>query len=327
MVNSSPEMSPINLAPPPPGFVIQNAWEIRERIPKKIHMKIPSIPPKVDRATKYSEVQSENPRYIVEEKPFNHGGIGDIYRGWDPRLNRYVAVKRLNREYADEKECHDILELEAKTLAKLHHPGIPEVFDLSSVTNPNGTKSPLIIMQYIDAPNLQDRMNSKTESPLPIEEVGIIISQSGEVIDYLHKNGLIHTDIKPKNILYDLLFTKIIDPGSSNWVEPKSEDYSFGYSAPEIINKQSRINPLSDIYSLAATAHTIMFKSVPPFCYNESFYDSFIKSKNASVYAMSGSIQQELYEVLKKGMAYYPEERYQTAKEFTQDFCKVIAKI
>ncbi len=142
-------------------------------------------------------------RYQLLE-PLASGGMATIYRGWDRSLERFVAIKRLKSEYAnDSRFCNQLL-VEAQTLAALRHPNIVEVFDFGD------DERPYLIMELIEGTTLASLL------PLaPIDIVQFMLSVA-QALAYCHDHGIMHSDIKPENIMIDQKgCVKLIDFGIS----------------------------------------------------------------------------------------------------------------
>lgn len=338
MPNFSPEISNLNSFSPPPDFLLKVAWELKERYPidslserKRIMRaysegRLEKIPPRVDHKTQYLDAPGES-RYLVEKEKFEKGGLSDIYRAWDKRMGRYVAVKKLNKEYSIYDNIKQFLELEAKTIARLKHPGIPEVYDFSIATTPDGVSSPLMIMELLKDENIMSRLDNKEKPLLTIEEISRIISQTADTIDYMNKRGLVHGDIKPGNIILSSPYVKVIDFAATNWADKSRQTINPGFSPMEIYRKIK--DDRSDEFSLAATAYNIIFNELPPINFGdisdiEPKTKELLNSKQFK-YQLTQINKEKLFNILLKGMAARPDDRYQTSTEFAREFCRVIA--
>src|SRR5947208_8223634 len=114
--------------------------------------------------------------------PLGAGGMGEVYRALDPRLDREVAIKVSGERFTDR------FEREAKSIAALNHPNICHLYDVG----PN-----YIVMELVEGKTLSERIR---QGPLPIEEALDIASQIGEAIEAAHEKGIVHRDLKPDNI-------------------------------------------------------------------------------------------------------------------------------
>jgi Tol biopolymer transport system component len=120
------------------------------------------------------------------------GGMGEVYKARDSRLNRDVALKVLPAAFAADTERMARFEREARLLASLNHPHIAALYGLEES---GGT--PALIMELVDGPTLADRIAA---GPIPIDEALPIAREIAEALEYAHERGIIHRDLKPANI-------------------------------------------------------------------------------------------------------------------------------
>jgi hypothetical protein len=130
--------------------------------------------------------------------PLGQGGMADVYKGYQPSLDRYVALKILTPRAAADAAFFERFQREATSVAKLRHPNIVQVYDF-------GTHEGLtyMVMEYISGPTLRHRTSELRAQKqfLPHAEVLTITRDMASALDYAHSHGLIHRDIKPANIL------------------------------------------------------------------------------------------------------------------------------
>ncbi|MCA9872998.1 MAG: serine/threonine protein kinase, partial [Anaerolineales bacterium] len=133
-------------------------------------------------------------RYEVEEE-IGRGGMATVYKAYDPRFERHVAIKVLPPEFMHDAEFRARFNREAKTIASLEHPAIVPVYDY-------GEDAGLLylVMRYMPGGSLADRLEN---GPLSIEESAEILQRLGSALDRAHSEGIIHRDLKPSNILFD----------------------------------------------------------------------------------------------------------------------------
>lgn len=210
---ASSELYQFNTAQPPREFDMSNAWEINQSIPIKTPINAPMSEPNI----KYIIIptvkkEASGPaRYLVEGYSFNDGGMATVYRGWDRKLAKYVAVKTLKQAHIKERLFRDEIELEAKRMAGINHPGIPEVYDFNIVKGPNSDRTPVMIMEMLTAPTLFAALDRKVMSPISLEEVKRILVQVASTIDFMTSNYIHHEDIESKHIFLTNPHVKIID--------------------------------------------------------------------------------------------------------------------
>jgi serine/threonine protein kinase/Tol biopolymer transport system component len=142
--------------------------------------------------------------YLVEA-PIGAGGMGEVYRGHDTRLDRAVAIKVLPTVLAESAELRERFEREARLLSKLNHPNICVVYD---VGHQNGTT--YLVMELLEGETLAVRI---ARGPLPVQQATSIAVQVGGALDRAHRVGVIHRDVKPENIMLTKSGAKLLDFG------------------------------------------------------------------------------------------------------------------
>src|ERR1700693_16371 len=120
------------------------------------------------------------------------GGMGEVYRARDARLNRDVALKVLPEVFAADADRMARFEREARGLAALNHPHIAAIYGLEE-----SNSSRALVMELVDGPTLADRIGA---GPIPLDEALAIAKQIAEALEYAHDHGVIHRDLKPANI-------------------------------------------------------------------------------------------------------------------------------
>jgi WD40 repeat protein len=134
-------------------------------------------------------------RYEIKEQ-LGRGGMASVFRAYDPRFKRDVAVKVLPRELLlDDPQFRARFEREAETIAALEHPAIVPVYDFGEE---NG--QPYLVMRLMTGGSLADRI---AQGPLPAGEAARILRRMGAALDRAHEAGIVHRDLKPGNILFD----------------------------------------------------------------------------------------------------------------------------
>jgi eukaryotic-like serine/threonine-protein kinase len=119
------------------------------------------------------------------------GGMGEVYRARDTRLQRDVALKFLPEAFASDHDRLVRFQREAQLLASLNHPHIAGIYGLEEA------RPSALVMELVDGPTLAERM---AQGPIPIEDALPIARQIAEALEYAHENGIIHRDLKPANI-------------------------------------------------------------------------------------------------------------------------------
>jgi Tol biopolymer transport system component/tRNA A-37 threonylcarbamoyl transferase component Bud32 len=127
------------------------------------------------------------------ESAIGAGGMGEVYKATDTRLNRTVAIKVLPPHFADDADMRQRFEREAQTIAGLNHPHICTLHD---VGEQDGTR--FIVMEYVEGETLADRL---ARGPLPVEDALQVAGEIVDALDRAHRQNIVHRDLKPANIM------------------------------------------------------------------------------------------------------------------------------
>jgi serine/threonine protein kinase len=133
------------------------------------------------------------------------GGMGEVYKARDTRLDRIVAIKVLPEHLADKPELRERFEREARTIASLNHPHICTLHDIGQQ---DGTD--FLVMEYLEGETLATRL---VKGPLPLEQVLRYAIEISDALDKAHRKGVTHRDLKPGNIMLTKNGTKLLDFG------------------------------------------------------------------------------------------------------------------
>src|SRR5579863_1832006 len=139
------------------------------------------------------------------QSPLGAGGMGEVYRARDMRLDRTVAIKILPNHLSDDPEFKQRFEREARTVSSLNHPHICQLFD---VGQQDGTD--FLVMEFLDGETLADRLR---RGALPFNELCKIGMEVAEALEIAHRAGIVHRDLKPGNIMLTKAGTKLMDFG------------------------------------------------------------------------------------------------------------------
>jgi len=199
--------------------------------------------------------------YEVRET-LGQGGMGRVYKAWDPTLRRHVAIKTLLPELIDDTESRQRFLREAQSVPSLTHPNITQIFTISEE---NG--HPYFAMEFVEGRALSDLLEESTLSPLKAIE---IVSQAARGLQEAKRKGIVHRDIKPANLLITETGTvKITDFGLAKGVRTDMSLTSVGivmgspnYMSPEQ-GRGEDVDHRSDIYSLGVTFFEMLTGRLP----------------------------------------------------------------
>ena len=153
--------------------------------------------------------------------PLGAGGMGEVYRARDPRLNRDVAIKVLPEEFLEGKEKKERFEREARLLAALNHPGIAAIYSFEEFPSSSSSSSRhVIVMELVEGETLRARLAA---GPLPLKKLLSFAAQVAEGLAKAHASGIVHRDLKPENLMVTRDgAVKILDFGLAKLAGPEA---------------------------------------------------------------------------------------------------------
>ena len=255
------------------------------------------------------------PRYRGPER-IGHGGMGDIYSATDSVLGRVVAIKVLADRYAQDESVRERFTREALAAARLS--GEPNTVTIFDVGEHNGR--PYIVMEYLGGGSLDDIL--RAEGARPPEQVFTWLEEAARALDVAHREGVVHRDVKPANLLLDAEgHVHVADFGIASAAGMHSLTMTgtvlgtAGYLSPEQARGE-RAGPASDRYALAIVAWELLtgrrpFESESPTAEAAAHVNAPIPSV-----CERSRLPCELDPVFTKALAKDPAERYGTADEF-----------
>src|SRR6516165_711614 len=137
--------------------------------------------------------------------PLGAGGMGEVYRARDTRLERSVAIKILPEQLSKDTTRKQRFDREAKTIASLNHPHICTLYDIG---HQDGTD--YLVLEYLEGETLAERLK---KGPLPLDQVLRYAIEISDALDKAHRKGITHRDLKPGNILLTKSGAKLLDFG------------------------------------------------------------------------------------------------------------------
>lgn len=256
-------------------------------------------------------------RYEIVEV-IGAGGMAVVYKAIDQRLNRFVAVKILRDELARDEEFRARFQIEAQAVAMLSHPNIVSVYDVSHTAGVE-----YIVMELIEGVTLMQYMQKK--GALSWKEAAHFSTQIAKALEHAHSKGIVHRDIKPKNIMILRDGTiKVADFGIAalESAQEQRSDQTVGsvhYIAPEQARGETP-DTRSDIYSLGVVMYEMLTGQMP---YDGETAEQIALKHIAGVAVpprqLNAEIPEELERITLKAMNADIRERYQSASELLTD--------
>ncbi|HSS44656.1 MAG TPA: protein kinase [Thermoanaerobaculia bacterium] len=261
--------------------------------------------------------------------PLGAGGMGEVYRARDTRLERTVAIKVLPQHLSANEEVRQRFEREAKTISQLSHPHICALYDVGSH---EGTE--YLVMELLEGETLSDRL---AKGALPTEQTLRYGIEIADALDKAHRQGIVHRDLKPGNVMLTKSGVKLLDfglakamaqptqqsgmtslptmAGSPNLTQAGTILGTFQYMAPEQLEgKEADVR--SDIFAFGAVLYEMAtgrkaFEGKS----QASLISAIMKEEPAPISAVQPMTPPALDRVVKTCLAKDPEDRFQTAHD------------
>ena len=271
-----------------------------------------------------SNFQTTLGRYTLLRK-IGSGGMGDVWLAEDPVLRRQIAIKTLPLHSQRDSEYLQRFAREARAAATLNHPHILLVHDYGEQALADGQSITYIVMPFVAGDTLSDQiaLYASRNMLMPAEEALSYLAQAAEAIDYAHTQGIIHRDIKPKNMLLrEDHWLLLSDFGIARILTDREQltqtGVGFGtaeYMAPE--QAQGRAAPASDIYSLAVIAYQL-FTGQLPFTADTPYAITIqhMTLSPPSLRQFNPALPLALEQVILRGLARDPAQRPPSAQAF-----------
>ena len=250
------------------------------------------------------------------------GAMGVVYKAYDPKINRFVAIKTISLAASDpseEQASRARFFREAEAAGRLSHPRIVPIFDIAEEAN-----TPYIVMEYVAGRSLEEVILSKRPG-LSLQTALQVIQEVAEALDYAHSQGVVHRDLKPSNILIgEDGHAKIADFGIAqlNVSDANRPGRTWGtpaYMSPEQIRGE-KVDGRSDLFSLGVVMYTLL-TGHRPFQGSSVHTISLriVNGKPLPATVFNVELTPELDEIISRAMAKDPAERYRTGREMVRD--------
>jgi serine/threonine-protein kinase len=284
-----------------------------------------------------SSEQSERPRvggrYELGEL-LGRGGMAEVRKGTDVRLGRIVAIKRLRTDLASDPTFQARFRREAQAAASLNHPAIAAVYDTGEEMSTDGTHvpQPYIVMEYVAGRTLRDivREGRKILPERALEITAGVLS----ALDYSHRAGIVHRDIKPGNVMLtpagdvkvmDFGIARAVADASSSMTQTAAVVGTAQYLSPEQARGET-VDSRSDVYSTGCLLYELL-TGRPPFVGESPVAVAYqhVREQAAPPSSLDPDLSPEIDAIVMKALAKRIEDRYQSAGAMRADIERYLA--
>src|SRR5262245_29584606 len=263
--------------------------------------------------------------------PLGAGGMGEVYRARDTRLERTVAVKVLPPFLSSSPEARQRFEREAKAISKLSHPNICALHDVGREGDVE-----FLVMEYLEGETLAARL---AKGPLPTGQTLRIGAETAGALEMAHRHGIVHRDLKPANVMLTKAGVKLLDFGLAKAGEPETSAVSMT-SAPTVVQavtqegtilgtlsymateqlEGKKIDSRTDIFALGATLYE-MATGRKAFSGDSqaSVISSILTSNPPAISAISPMTPPALDRLVRTCLAKDPDDRWQSAGDVARE--------
>jgi eukaryotic-like serine/threonine-protein kinase len=258
-----------------------------------------------------------------------YGGMSEVHRGRDVRLGREVAVKVLRADLARDPQFQLRFRREAQNAAALNHPAIVAVYDTGETESEFGAL-PYIVMEYVDGQTLREIV--KTEGPLSQQRVIEVMADVCAALDFSHRHGIIHRDVKPANVMItrggavkvmDFGIARALADGQS-MTQTAAVIGTAQYLSPEQARGEA-VDARSDVYAAGCVLFELL-TGEPPFSGDSPVAVAYqhVREDVRHPSEVNADVPPALDSVVLKAMSKNPANRYQSAAEMRSDLVRVL---
>jgi hypothetical protein len=245
------------------------------------------------------------------------GGFGEVYRAWDTRLNRAVALKLLQVERDLGPDGEQALLSEARSLARVEHPHVARVYGVEQHGGRLG-----IWMELVEGFDLKSLV--RENGVLAPREVAIAGAQVARALEAIHAAGLLHRDVKPQNVLIGPEGRAVlVDLGAAQWRRGQegATDISGtpSYMAPEVLRGEQPASPRSDVYSLGVTLFYALTGDLPVQGTLRELRDADARGQRRRLASLRPDLPAKLRDIVEKACHRDVEARYANVADLARD--------
>ncbi|NLU84704.1 Stk1 family PASTA domain-containing Ser/Thr kinase [Rhodococcus sp. HNM0569] len=259
------------------------------------------------------------------------GGMSEVHLARDVRLGRDVAIKVLRADLARDPTFYLRFRREAQNAAALNHPAIVAVYDTGEAETDAGPL-PYIVMEYVEGDTLRDIVRSS--GPLAPRRAMEVVSDVCAALDFSHRNGIVHRDVKPANVMItrggavkvmDFGIARAISDASQSMTQTAAVIGTAQYLSPEQARGE-QVDARSDVYSLGCVLFEVL-TGEPPFSGDSpvAVAVQHVREDPRLPSQLNPDVPRELDSIVLKAMSKNPANRYQSAAEMRSDLVRVLS--
>jgi serine/threonine protein kinase/co-chaperonin GroES (HSP10) len=270
-------------------------------------------------------------RYQVGEL-LGYGGMAEVHKGRDLRLGRDVAIKMLRTDLARDATFQERFRREAQNSAALNHPAIVAVYDTGEEISATGEKLPFIVMEFVNGRTLKEVLGD--EGRLQTRRALEIIADICAALEFSHRHGIIHRDIKPGNVMItqngqvkvmDFGIARALASGATTMTQTSAVIGTAQYLSPE----QARGEPVdarSDVYAAGCVLFELLIGH-PPFVGDSPVSVAYqhVREEPKAPSSISHEVPPDVDAIVLKALSKNPINRYQSAQEMRADALRAVA--
>ena len=298
-----------------PGVPVRNLEALVERLREERLL---------DRGVDPEETGGGAGRYAIERE-LGRGSVATVYLARDRRYGRYVALKVLRPEVATATDARRF-RLEIRILARLYHPHILQLYDSGVMPVGSGPPGLFFVMPYVRGESLRQRLEREVQ--LPIGDAISIARAAADALAYAHGQGVVHRDVRPKNILLEAGHALVADFGIAGVLEAAGGERLSAsgivlglpeYSSPEQARGGSELDGRTDIYSLGCVLYE-MLAGEPPFtgATRTAVLARQLSDPVPPLRTVRPDVPTAVERAALRALAKRPEERFPTAGAFAE---------
>jgi beta-lactam-binding protein with PASTA domain/predicted Ser/Thr protein kinase len=270
-------------------------------------------------------------RYQVGEL-LGYGGMAEVHRGRDLRLGRDVAIKMLRADLARDATFQMRFRREAQNAASLNHPAIVAVYDTGEETAPTGETLPFIVMEFVNGRTLKEVLGA--EGRLQPRRALEICADMCAALEFSHRHGIIHRDIKPGNVMLtqtgqvkvmDFGIARALASGATTMTQTSAVIGTAQYLSPEQARGES-VDARSDVYAAGCVLFELLCGH-PPFVGDSPVSVAYqhVREQPPTPSTINPDVNPAVDAIVLKALAKNPLNRYQSAGEMRADLLRAAA--